>query len=111
MICYSPQINYRMPYNNVGIGIPFQYGFKMDGVKDLLNLSKVAPAEFRNFTLYPDPEFEKFTNQMKSHTRKNDKILIISVSLLTLSQFLYYIIKSCFSKSLLLNSFRFYLIY
>ena len=52
------------------------YGFALDGVKSLRNLTKLSPEDHRMFEVFEDPEFEEFENGKKVHQQKNELLVI-----------------------------------
>ena len=59
------------------LGLSLNFGFILDNVIATKNLS--GNSTFGNFTIFPDPEFDKFKNDPKSYQKKNE-YLTISVS-------------------------------
>jgi len=59
MHCLSPKIDVPVPWRNPDNPEPIQldFGFVMDNVKRVQNLSRVLKS---HFLLYPDPEFRPF---------------------------------------------------
>ncbi|XP_025108035.1 plexin-A4-like isoform X2 [Pomacea canaliculata] len=52
------------------------YGFHMDGVQALRNLTDLSYDDHRTFDIYPDPEFAKFEGGQKTHQQKNELLVI-----------------------------------
>jgi hypothetical protein len=57
------------------------YGFVLDGVASLQNLTALSYEDHRMIEVYEDPQFEVFDNGRKVHQQKNE-LLVIDVSTL-----------------------------
>ncbi|XP_048252946.1 plexin-A2-like isoform X3 [Haliotis rufescens] len=77
LVCYSPMVESLVPTLSDDVDhVDVSYGFKMDGVENIMNLTGRSLEAFGVFTLYPDPVFEKFKNGMKSHQKKTEFLTI-----------------------------------
>ncbi|KAK7493969.1 hypothetical protein BaRGS_00014851 [Batillaria attramentaria] len=66
---------------------PFKYlsyGFRLDGVRALRNLTGLSFEDHEMFKVYPDPKFDKFEGGDKVHQQKNELLVIEGSQLLPL---------------------------
>ncbi|ESO84358.1 hypothetical protein LOTGIDRAFT_168803 [Lottia gigantea] len=70
MVCLSPKLqSFDEPYEEIS------YGFKMDGVKELYNLTENF-IDYGSFKVFPNPILKEFPNGMESHQTKNQYLTI-----------------------------------
>lgn len=80
LICYFPNITEPVTSGNIALPEKFSYGFHMDNVTNLLNLTdNLGTVEVQD-----NPKFLTFTEKVKSHLYTNE-YLTINVSLFFLS--------------------------
>ena len=84
MICRSPPVYTLHSQFKGAVDVP--YGFRMDNVKDVYNLTRFDETNFGAFTIFPDPEFEEFKGKTKAHQKKTE-FLTIDVGYLFLLPF------------------------
>uniref|UniRef100_A0A1B6HCH7 Sema domain-containing protein n=1 Tax=Homalodisca liturata TaxID=320908 RepID=A0A1B6HCH7_9HEMI len=71
MKCYSPEINIGNADLDAEHPEKLEYGFKMDNVAGVQNLTRFS---FHPFTLYPNPVYDKFDEEVKYY--KSDYLTI-----------------------------------
>ena len=74
MTCMSPSISATGYKINPDKPIPVPFGFIMDDVVHLRNLSVLGNKQ--QFHFFPDPEFDKFENDVKYFQPKNEYLTI-----------------------------------
>ena len=52
------------------------YGFQLDAVHALRNLTALSYEDYRVVEVYPDPEFTDFEGGQKVHQQKNELLVI-----------------------------------
>ena len=52
------------------------YGFKLDGVQNMRNLTAFSYEDYRMIEVFPDPEFTDFKDKHKVHQQKNELLVI-----------------------------------
>merc|ERR1719340_261238 len=75
MHCLSPKIDVPVPFKNLDNPEPIKvdFGFFMDNVKRVQNLSRVLNSKV---LIYPDPVFEKFTEKDAIKSYKSDYLTL-----------------------------------
>ncbi|XP_041350001.1 plexin-A2-like isoform X2 [Gigantopelta aegis] len=74
MVCRSPPVFTLRSKFKGAIDVP--YGFRMDNVKDVYNLTQFDETKFGVFTIFPDPEFKEFKGKTKAHQKKTEFLTI-----------------------------------
>ena len=69
-------------YNTTPMGqdsLSLAYGFQMDGVLSLNNLTALSVEDYRTIEVFPNPTFSPFGNGQKLHQKKNE-LFVVEVS-------------------------------
>lgn len=77
MNCSTPSLATAAEVSNISRPKRIAYGFEMDNVEELRNLS--SSEEYGVFIIFPDPSFDTFKDSVMVH-RKNNLYLTINVS-------------------------------
>ena len=79
MLCVTPGV--PIPVKKLKTGKPraLAYGFRLDGVADVLNLTGLSYEDHGVVHVYPDPVFVEFEGGVKVHQEKNE-LLVVEVS-------------------------------
>ena len=79
MYCLTPKVPIPEDQVRGGKSVALAYGFKLDGVQSVRNLTDLSYEDHRVFEVFADPEFIEFEEGQKVHQQKNG-LLFIEVS-------------------------------
>ncbi|KAK3610542.1 hypothetical protein CHS0354_008978 [Potamilus streckersoni] len=84
MRCYSPQVNSSNGNcsTNSTMNESYSYGFVLDDVENVSNLTKKDKYIFETFSIVPDPSFQPLTSTFDSiykHDPNSDLIITVSI--------------------------------
>ncbi|KAL8574219.1 hypothetical protein ACOMHN_027873 [Nucella lapillus] len=76
MWCKTPGVPIRPDKLRESKKTALAYGFRLDGVQSVRNLTAVSYEDHRMMEVYADPEFKDFENGVKAHQQKNELLVV-----------------------------------